>query len=285
MAEIVDVTALKKLNIRPSFDHYLKQIWDRRHFIKFDARARAFSAEREYLLGRFWLLAQPLLDAATYGIIFGLLLSTARGIDNFIGYLIIGITFVGFMTRGLSSGSGLIKSQRNLVRAFNFPRAAIVISRGVRAAIDNALPAVMAVLLALILQGGSPLNLSIIQVLPIYVLVSIFCTGLIFFSARVTAVFPDARVIINFLTRIWFYLSCVFYSIDRFDHAPRIQAVISQNPAYRFVSALRETVLSASWVSWQEWATLIAWSLGTFVVGLFYFWQAEGRYVSLESLR
>lgn len=285
MTETVDVTNLKKLNTRPAFHNYIKLIWSRRHFIGFDARARAFSAEREYFLGRFWLVIQPLLDAATYGIIFGLLLRTARGVDNFIGYLIIGITFVGFMTRGLSSGSGLIKSQRNLIRAFHFPRAAIVISRGVRATIDNALPAVVAVILAIILQGGKPLNFSIIQVVPIYVLISVFCTGLIFVSARATAVFPDARVVINFLTRIWFYLSCVFYSIDRFDHAPRIQALISQNPAYRFVSALREAILYGNWVSWREWVVLIFWSGGTFLVGLLYFWQAEGRYVSLESLR
>lgn len=276
--ELVSVSGLQRLNARPTFAKYVKATWDRRFFILRDSRARAFSEQRDYFLGRFWLVAQPLLNAATYGFIFGFLLRTARGIDNFIGYLVLGITFVGFMTRGLTSGSGLLRNQRNLIRGFNFPRATIVVSRGLRATIDNLLPAFVAVLIALALQWPKFPGWSVVQVLPLYLLVSIFSAGLIFFSARLTALLPDTKVLLTFFARIWFYLSCVFYDLERFNHAPRIKAVIEQNPSYRFIDGVRAAVLRGEWISSADWLVLLGWSAGAFGIGLVYFWMAEERY-------
>lgn len=280
--ESISVSGLKQLNGRPSLKEYISGVWARRFFILQDSRARAFGEQRDYLLGKFWLIVQPMLDAATYGIIFGFLLRTSRGIDNFIGYLILGITFVGFINKGLLSGNGLLRSQRNLTRSFNFPRATIVVSRSLRTAIDNLLPAAVSVVIAVALQWPEHPGFAVLQIIPIYVLLCIFSCGLTFISARMTGVFPDLRVLVTFFSRIWFYLSCVFYNIEMFDHAPRIKAVIEQNPAYRFVKAMRDVVLDGAWLSLGEWGPLTAWALGTFSVGLVYFWQAEERYSANE---
>ncbi|WP_235933437.1 ABC transporter permease [Corynebacterium qintianiae] len=278
----VDLSGLRRLDIRPSIISYVQELWRRRFFILADARARSFQDQRDFVLGKFWLVGQPLLDAALYGIMFGLLLQTARGVDNFIGYLILGVTFFGFMSKGLTSGIGLIRSQKNLIAAFNFPRASVVFSRMIRNAIDSFVPALVAVVIALVMQWDRMISPAVLQVIPLYLLLFIFAGGLSFFSARMTAFFPDARVIITFISRIWFYSSCVFFPIERFSHLPRVQAIMELNPGYRFLDAIRESVLDGALLGFHEWGFLLAWSFGTLICGLIFFWQAEEKYVVVE---
>lgn len=280
--ECIDPSRLRRLDIRPALHTYVKQLWSRRHFILADARARAFQDQREFVLGKFWLVGQPLLDAALYGIMFGLLLQTARGIDNFIGYLILGVTFFGFMSKGLTSGIGLVRTQKNLIAAFSFPRASVVFSRSIRHAIDSFVPAIVAIVIALSMQTHVSLSPALVQVLPLYVLLFLFAGGLSFVSARITAFFPDARVVITFLSRIWFYSSCVFFPIERFSHMPRVQAVMELNPGYRFLDAIRGAVLYGKILTGSEWAILWGWALGSLVIGLVFFWMAEDRYINVD---
>ena len=67
------------------------QLWDRRSFIFFDARARVQSGHDNNHLGIAWLVLTPVLTGLSFYLIFGLLLGTSKGIENFIGYLIIGV--------------------------------------------------------------------------------------------------------------------------------------------------------------------------------------------------
>ena len=113
---------------RPSLSDYTRQLWARRHFTLAESRAKAGSKNRSILLGKVWMILRPILDTTAYLVIFGWLLRTDRGIENFIGYLIIGVFLFRFTTRCLNSGSLAITRGRNMLRSFVFPRAALPIS-------------------------------------------------------------------------------------------------------------------------------------------------------------
>ncbi|MDK6266750.1 hypothetical protein QP143_04730, partial [Streptococcus agalactiae] len=82
---------LKPVVGRPPLRTYISQLWGRRHFIWQNARARAFGKSKNMLLGHAWLILHPLLDIGIYGLMFGLLLKTSRGVPRFVGYLAIGV--------------------------------------------------------------------------------------------------------------------------------------------------------------------------------------------------
>lgn len=281
-AVIVDASKLHPLHSRPKFFTYLVGIWNRRHFIIADARGRSFQSQRDMVLGRLWLVLSPLLDAAMYGVLFGLLLNTARGIENFIGYLIIGVIFIGFIQGGLTAGSGMIRDSRSMISAFAFPRASIPIARVTRQFMDNSLPALVALCAALAFQWGNPPGWEIVLVIPLYVLIHIFALGLTFIVARLTAFFPDLRSLIPVAGRAWFYVSGVFFSIERFATNPTIQDIMVANPAYQFLQAVRGVVLYKTVPTMETWLTLSAWSFGLLIIGLVFFWQAEERYVNVR---
>ena len=66
-------------------------------------------------LGRAWIVLQPILDTAVYILVFGVVLKISKNIDHFIGYLVIGVIFFNFITRGLNSGAGLIQSSKGMI--------------------------------------------------------------------------------------------------------------------------------------------------------------------------
>lgn len=280
---VVDMRGMRKLNVRPPLPLYLKQLWSRRHFIFTDARYRAFRTAKSYNLWRFWLIAQPMLDAAMYGLIFGFLLKTSRGVDNFVGFLILGVTFFGFMSALVSGGQSLIQTSKNLIQAFSFPRAALVFSQALRYLIDNLPGLLVAIVVGLITQWGKPLSWTITLVIPLTILMWAFGTGLMFFTARITAFIPDFKVIISVGIRAWFFSSAVFFPLDRFAHSPTLYQIFSLNPGYVFLTAIRDCVLYGNVPSAATWIILTAWGFGTLMVGLIFFWMAEERYINVRQ--
>ena len=84
---------LKPVVATPPFLEYWKDVWDRRAFIWADAKAKAFQTTRGTILGKAWLIIQPFLNAMIFYIVFAVMLRVSRGIPNFLGYLVIGISF------------------------------------------------------------------------------------------------------------------------------------------------------------------------------------------------
>lgn len=278
---IVSGEGLSPLNPRPSLPTYLRQLWQRRFFIGAEARSKALRSTRDYRLWRMWLILDPIMDVAFYGFLFGVLFKTSRGIENFLGYLILGIMFMRMISGLLSSGTGLITKSRSMIRTFAFPRASLVFSQTLRALIDNVLPAVVALILAFLAQWGKFPHWTVLLVIPLFILIHIFGCGLMLIAARVTAEVPDVKAVMGLTTRAWFFLSGVMFSLDRFAHVPVAQELMSYNPAYIFLMAIRDSSIYQTVPDLNTWLTLCAWSFGTLLVGFIYFWGAEEKYVRL----
>lgn len=273
-----DDAGLKRIGGKPSFLNFIQEIIRIKAFIITDAKYRSFRTTRDYKYWRFWLIAQPLLDAAVYGLIFGIVLKTSRGIENYPAFLVIGLTFFGFMSRLTTSGLGLIKTSQNFIRNFQFPRAAVVLSQGIRYFLDNLPPALMAIIFAICLQWEKGLSLSLIFIVPVYVLIHIFGLGLTFIVARATALVPDLKVLVNLAIRIWFYSSGIFFSLEKQLPEGLLRDLLLANPATHFLSMCRGIVLDQTIPGLNEWIFVFSISLATFTLGLYYFWGAEERY-------
>ena len=281
-AYVVDNSRIRPKSTRVPLHKYLAQIWRLRHFIVLHSRYKAIADNDDMFLGKLWTILEPICRIAMYGIMFGLILNTSRGIENFIGFLTIGITFFGFISRGPNSGSGLVQRTQNLIGTFNFPRATVVVGEAVRGFYMSLFPALLATVGALLFQLDKPLSWSIFLMVPLFMLIQVFATGLMFIAARMTAFFPDLRRMMQFIMRAWFYISGVFFSVERYANIPEIQVVMEANPAYQFLTALRDSILYASPPSFETWGYLSAWSFGTLLIGFIFFWQAESRYVHIR---
>lgn len=112
---------LTPVGVRPRLGEYLAQLWDRRHFIWMDARHRVATQNSRNRLGSAWLILKPMLDAAMYFVIFGLVLNVTRGMENFPGFIIIGVLMFRSTMRAISQGPGQLNAGKAMIRAFSFP--------------------------------------------------------------------------------------------------------------------------------------------------------------------
>lgn len=232
-------------------------------------------------LGRAWIVLQPLLDCLVYVLIFGVVLKLSRNIDYFIGYLVLGVVFYGFINRGISNGSGLIQSSKGMIASFSFPAASIPFSVILRQLLDNVPPALVGLLIAMGFHQIVP-AVAIVAVIPLYLMIHLFSLGLMLVTARVTAFIPDMKAIVSTFLRALFFISGVFFDIHRFDSNETLQAVMLANPIFQFLTAVREATIYQHFPPIDRWLYLGAWTFGTLIVGIVFFWRAEDRYINVK---
>lgn len=282
ITETVRLAGLQPVYRRPPLAEYLEQLWDRRHFIRADARGRVVSGTRGMVLGMGWLVLRPLLDGLAYYLIFGMLLGTSRGIDNFVGYLLVGIFLFQFTSRCLIQGAQSVVSGKNLVKAFTFPRAALPVAAVVREVLT--MVPVLGVMIALVLAlaPGEEITWRWALFPLIFVLQTGFSFGIALMAARMTARLPDLTHVITIFTRFWFYASGVFFSFDAYlaDH-PELQFVLELNPMFLVLDMSRDVLLYGVTPEPHTWGLLALWSVIASVGGLVYFWRGEERYGSV----
>lgn len=256
-----------------------RSLWAYRGFIIADARAQAWSSQRNLKLGRFWLFAQPFLDAALYGVVFGYVLGTSSSHPNFIGYLILGLTSFTLLQRSLVSGIGSIERNQKLIESFALPQGVVPFSSVLTVYLDVVPTIAVAALIALSFQGFANLHLTIMWPIALLPLIFPFCLGLNLMTSRLTQAVPDSKVIVTFFSRLWFYGSGVFYSIERFVTNPTLQRLMELNPAYQFLSAMRSAVLDGQNPTSHQLAILATWSAVTIITGsaIFAFRSSNAR--------
>jgi teichoic acid transport system permease protein len=91
--------------------------------------------------------------------------------------------------------------------------------------------------------------------------------------------------LIPFITRIIFYMSGIFFVIDKLGMPSWARMILHVNPVNVYITLSRVALLGASeetvgkgYDGLHEWLIGAAWAVGTLLVGFIFFWRAEDRY-------
>ncbi|TYB46164.1 ABC transporter permease [Actinomadura chibensis] len=289
---------LRQSAARPPLRKYLQQVWARRNFIWAFASAKNISMYTDSRLGQLWQLLTPLLNAAVYYLIFGLLLNTSRGIDDFIPFLVTGVFLFGFTQRSVTSGAKSVGDNLSLIRALHFPRATLPLAIAVVEFQQLLLSLV--VLFAIIMAWGEPITFNMALFVPVVALQLMFNVGISMVMARLGAFNRDITQLLPFIMRTWLYMSGVIFSLpvmmkpgSKLDRYPVIARLLEANPAHVYVELSRNMLLGEYRQSMREqvaahkattmplsqlWLYAIVWSVVMLVGGFMFFYRAEERY-------
>lgn len=268
---------------RPTLPEYVRQLWARRHFIGAFATAKLTAQYSQAKLGQIWQVMTPLLNAAVYYFIFGVLLGTKHGVPDYIPFLVTGVFIWTFTQSSIMAGTRAISGNLGLVRALHFPRAALPISFCLQQL--QQLLFSMAALVVILLCFGVPVSVSWVLAVPALALQFTFNAGVSMIMARMGAKTPDIAQLMPFVLRTWMYVSGVMWSIDKLadkDDLPRIVTVLLEiNPAAVYIDLMRFALIDsfhASQLPPHVWAAAIGWALAAGIGGFIYFWKAEETY-------
>nr|WP_037609220.1 ABC transporter permease [Streptacidiphilus rugosus] len=280
-AELAAKYGLTVSGKRPTLLGYSRQLWARRHFITAYATAKLTVQYTSSKLGQVWQILTPLLNAAVYFLIFGVILGTSRGIPNFVPYLCTGIFIFNFTQSAVLDGTRSVAANLGLIRALHFPRAALPLTVTLNQL--QQLLVSMGVLAVIVLVSGVPVTVNWLLMIPVLLLQAIFNAGLAMFMGRIGAKTTDMAQLMPFLIRTWMYMSGVFWSISTVaDKLPHWAATLLEaNPALIYIELMRYALIdtvAASSLPHHVWPMALAWAVLVGLGGYVFFWKAEQEY-------
>jgi teichoic acid transport system permease protein len=253
----------------------LRRIWERRDFLVFAAGSDLRTQEMDTVLGNLWHLINPALQILVYYIVFGLILATNRGVENFLPFLAIGIFSYSYMRKVIMGGAKTLLKNRGLIHSISAPRAIFPIAVMLTEAAAFAFP--FGVMLVVAIVTGESISPMWLLMAPVFVLQSMFAVGMGFIAARITFYFRDFEHVMEFLFRMAFYFSGVLFYVDKFVKNPTARQIADLNPLLDYISLYRWVVLGLP-VGKRLVLSAIAWSVAAPVVGYLWFQRRERDY-------
>lgn len=276
LAELAAKHGLTRVGVRPPLPAYVRSLWERRQFAISLAAAKAYARNQGSYLGQLWALLTPLLWAGVYLLVFGVLLGTGEGVENFVGFLVVGVFLFHFTSAGIMSGSKAIVGNQSLIGSLQFPRALLPIA-SVLAELFTLLPALL-VLVVLVPLSGEPLQASWLLLPAAVALQWLFGTGVAFFFARLVSELRDLNQLVPFVVRVLMYVSGVFFSLDHYVGSGPVGVVLTHQPVAIYLQLGRASLLTGETASASIWWWGVGWAVATVTLGFVYFWRAEARY-------
>ncbi len=259
----------------PPMRRYLHDLRVRRRFIWHLARTDLKSKNYGTVIGQAWIILDPLLSAGVYFFFRSVVKSAGTGDTRalILSHLIWGVFFFTFTNNSMSYGARSLISGRGLVLNASFPRAVLPLVAIVKSILDF-LPtlAIYGIFHAIL---GQPFGLSLLSLLLVVPLLTVFNLGVIFIMAAANVFFRDTANFLPYLNRLWLYMTPVLYSTKEIP--ANLKVYLQWNPLYPFFGAL-EQIFNAQFPSSGNLLAAAAWAVGIFVVGALIFLAKEREF-------
>jgi teichoic acid transport system permease protein len=276
-AEVARAAGLSRVGTRPSLWAYLRACWERRDFVFTFARYRIEADAASNRFGLAWVVLRPLINAAVYAAVFSFILRDVAQTDNFIGYLVVGIFMFEYFAQSFQDGAKSITKNDQLVKSLNFPRALLPLTAIVEQVLE--LVPLVIVMCVIVLFTGEPLTWSWLLIIPALLLMTLFNTGVAFIAARLTVHFRDLTQIIPFVTRIMFYTTGVFFSVEAvLVNHPVLLTLVRLVPVHDYIAIIRAAVIEGQVDNPIYWIVGAVGGVVFLIFGFIFFWLAEERY-------
>ena len=272
-----EVPPLAKLGVRPRLRDYVRALWDRREFAMAIPKAQIQAQHRDSVLGGLWHLLDPMMQVAVWWLIFGVILNLSRGVDNFVGFLVIGVFMFQFTTNAVRQGARALANNEGLMRSISFPRAILPLSTVISELLS--LTYSFIAMYAIVLITGEEISWTWLLIFPIVALQLPFNAGLAMAMARVGERFRDVLQVLPYTLRIWGMMSGVFVPIQRrLREHPALLHIMVWNPAFLYMDMARMSILENEVPPGRYWLRIAAWGIGMLIVGFVFFVGREQEY-------
>lgn len=239
-------------------------------------------------LGWAWSLLNPLATMVIFTIVFRLFLrieapqSETSGLKNFALYLTCALLPWNYLTNGVNGSIATLLGNANLIKKTYFPRELLIAAQVASFFVSLLLE--MAILVVAFLVFGNMVLPWLPLVFLLFVVLSLFVTGLGLIFAVANVYFRDVQHFVGIIFQVWFYLSPIVYPLNLvpergviFGIDLPIRRIYQLNPMARFVETFRDLLYDLQPPSLTVVVYLVVVSVVTFFGGLVVFRRAEGR--------
>ena len=271
---LTDAAELRDINQSARIKPYLNGLWVRRSYIWYVSVSDLRNQQITTVLGNMWHLLNPALSIAVYYVIFGVLLSTSRGVDNFILFLTIGIFIFQYSQRATTEGAKSIINNVGVLKAIRFPRALLPLTSTLTETLASLSTFVIIYLVAIL--TGEPFRWQWALLIPLLACQFVFNLGAAMMAARATTHFRDTTQILPFIFRLLLYISGVIFSAEAYVSASYAW-LFTINPFYCYITIGRWCIMGTD-LTGSVVLSAAVWTVTILVIGFLWFRAAEERY-------
>jgi ABC-type polysaccharide/polyol phosphate export permease len=203
------------------------------------------------VLGVMWTQLYPLMLLIVYSFVFSVIFTNA--IPNFPVFLFVGIAIWNFFSTAILLATSSVLANANLVTKVGFPRELVTISVVLVAFIDLA-ASHLVLLIGAFVFNVSP-AMSWFAMVPLIVLLTVFCIGLGLMLASAAVYLRDVRFFVEVGVLLLMFLTPVFYSHSAVPES--LWWVLDTNPIAVAILAYRSAFLDGMWPDLSSWARLV----------------------------
>ena len=238
---------------------------------------------KQTILGPAWVLINPLLSAAMYTVMFGVIAKLPTdGVPQALFYLA-GTALWGFFAACINRVSATFTANSAIFSKVYFPRLTMPISTMLSALINFVLQFIMffALLLFYVAKGQVHPNWAL---MPLTVLllaqVGLLGLGCGIIVSSLTTRYRDLMVVVTFGVHLWRYGTPVGYPLSMIEGMNHILHVaMICNPMTAPMESFRYIFFGSGQVTLQLWVVSLVWTVALLALGLSLFSKVEKTFV------
>lgn len=238
---------------------------------------------KQTILGPAWVLINPLLSAAMYTVMFGVIAKLPTdGVPQALFYLA-GTALWGFFAACINRVSATFTSNSAIFSKVYFPRLTMPISTMLSAFINFALQFIMffGLLLFYTAKGQVHPNWAYMPLtLLLLAQVGLLGLGCGIIVSSLTTRYRDLMVVVGFGVQLWMYGTPVVYPLSMIDGMNRVLHIaMVLNPMTAPMETFRFIFFGTGQVTLRLWAVSLVWTVVLLALGLSLFSKVEKTFV------
>jgi lipopolysaccharide transport system permease protein len=227
-------------------------------------------------LGVAWTLINPLLQLIVFSLVFRQVLGQGQDIPYYSAYAFSGLLIWGWTQSSLFQATGLITSNRALIRQPGFPVAILPIVTVTTGLVHFllALPALGIIMW----QQGVPIHATLLALPALLLLQFILTTSVAYPLAALNVKFRDTQHTLGVILQLMFYLLPIFYGMQSIQN-PLLRQLYEWNPMVALIEAYRGVLLHGVMPNWHQLLLLVGTGMILLPIGYRIFKHERARFV------
>ena len=256
----------------PPLRKYWRSLWARRTFISEYSRSELREQHFDSIFGQLWLVLNPLMLSAVYFLLIVIIGGSGGSIRY--GHLTASLFLFYLVSNSLSGGVKSVTAGQRLILNTAFPRMMLPISATV-IAFFKFIPTLLVFMIMRTLLG-LPFGWEMLWSIPIILIALIFSLGVAILISTVNVYFRDIASFLPYLTRTFLYLSPILYEASALK--PEFRVFQYFNPLFSILESWSLAIVHAQTPHLSSMLTALAWALGVFLVGTYFFLSREREF-------
>ncbi|MBE9528229.1 MAG: ABC transporter permease [Proteobacteria bacterium] len=250
------------------FFDFIGRLWRSRYMLRTMAARDLKAMYVGSVFGLLWAVLNPLFLVAIYGIVFGVFMKSTPGAvyktDSFFLFLLCGLVPWQFFTQALTTSSGVLVANSNLVKkAVGFPSEILPIVVVISNIISHLISVALLLIILIIFNHSLPITTPYIFIYLFFA--AIFCIGCGWVLSSLNVFSKDVNQILGIAIMGLFFLTPVLYSSDIVP--PGALFIMKLNPIYHLVEGYRFALLAGRFLPLPDFIYLAVTSFGMFGLG------------------